>query len=335
MKEDIQREVIKASDTNGPSADEETNELVNTLRSKYSSLKMNIISEEKKARQLFTLLLSKSAKDAQHSRDLDTMKQIEDVAKDVDTVEQSKHSSIPVANDSVELHNEVQLINVDDGKKQCETTIVSDVIKDVVNDVVNAMIDTGEKTLEANDNTEQHVVDKISRDDKQEVVIVKAENLEVMVSIDEEQQAPILDKNYLLSFLDLAYRAVKEHQYNVKRTDLLKQREQRLVNMKREKETARLFNKNQIGGAEEEEDDDDNISLGSLANIDEYPDIADMPPIVTESSSALNQLTSEEFELIDSMAWINCLLDNKRYHSRSLQYIILHNIICYISVACI
>jgi hypothetical protein len=147
-----------------------------------------------------------------------------------------------------------------------------------------------------------------------------------MVSIDEEQQAPILDKNYLLSFLDLAYRAVKEHQYNAKRTDLLKLREQRLVNMKREKETARLFNKNQIGGADEEEDDD-NISLGSLANIDEHPDIADMTPILTESSSALNQLTSEEFELIDSMAWINCLLDNKRYHSRSLQYIILHNII--------
>jgi hypothetical protein len=326
LKEDIQREVIKASDTNGPSADEETNELVNTLRSKYSSLKMNIISEEKKARQLFALLLSKSAKDAQHSRDVDMMKQIEDAAKDVDTVEQSKHISIAVANDSVKLYNEVQLINVDDGNKQGETTIVSDVLKDVVNDVINAMVDTREKTLEANDSTEQHVVDKISRDDKQEVIIVKAENLEVMVSIDEEQQAPILDKNYLLSFLDLAYRAVKEHQYNVKRTDILKQREQRLVNMKREKETARLFNKNQIGGADEEEDDD-NISLGSLANIDEHPDIADMTHILTESSSALNQLTSEEFELIDSMAWINCLLDNKRYHSRSLQYIILHNII--------
>lgn len=326
LKEDIQREVIKASDTNGPSADEETNELVNTLRSKYSSLKMSIISEEKKARQLFTLLLSKSAKDAQRSRDVDMMKQIEDAAKDVDTVVQSKHISIAVANDSVKLHSEVQLINADDGSKQCETTMVNDVIKDVVKDVVNSMTDTGEKALEVNDSTEQHVVDKISRDDKQEVVIVKAENLEVMVSIDEEQQAPILDKNYLLSFLDLAYRAVKEHQHNVKRTDLLKQREQRLVNMKREKETARLFNKNQIGGADEEEDDD-NISLGSLANIDEHPDIADLLPILTESSSALNQLTSEEFELIDSMAWINCLLDNKRYHSRSLQNIILHNII--------
>jgi hypothetical protein len=159
--------VIKASDTNGPSADEETNELVNTLRSKYSSLKMNIISEEKKARQLFALLLSKSAKDAQHSRDVDMMKQIEDAAKDVDTVEQSKHISIAAANDSVESHNEVQLINVDDGNKQCETTIVSDVVKDVVNDVINAMVDTGEKTLEANDSTEQHVVDKISIDDKQ------------------------------------------------------------------------------------------------------------------------------------------------------------------------
>lgn len=320
MKEDIQREVIKASDTNGPSTDEETNELVNTLRSKYSSLKMNIISEEKKARQLFTLLLSKSTKDSQRSRDVDMMKQIEDAAKDVDTAKQSEPISIAVANNSVKLHDEMQLSNVDDGNKQGETTIVNDVIKDVVDDDVNTMIDTERKALEINDSTEQHVVDKIlllSSDNKQEVAIVKAKNLEVMVSIDEEQQAPILDKNYLLSFLDLAYRAVKEHHYNVKRSELLKQREQRLVNMKREKETARLFNKNQIGGADEEEDDD-NISLGSLANIDEHPDIADIPPILTESSSALNQLTSEEFELIDSMAWINCLLDNKRYHSRLL-----------------
>ena len=327
LKEDIQREVIKASDTNGPSADEETNELVNSLRSKYSSLKMNIISEEKKARQLFALLLAKSIKDAQRSQDVDIMKPREDVAKDVDTVEQSKHISIAAAvddNDSVKVQTEGQLIRVDDGNKQSETSMMSggiqDVVKDVVKDAVNTMIETGDKTIEINDSTGQHVVDKtlllLSSDDKQEVVIGgKVENQKVEVSIDEEQQAPILGKNYLLSFLALAYQAVKEHQHNVKRTELLKQREQRLVDMKRDKETARLFNKNQMSDANEEEEDDDNISLGSLANIDEHPDIADILPVFSDSSSsssALNQLTSEEFELIDSMAWIHCLLDNKR-----------------------
>lgn len=331
LKEDIQREVIKASDTNGPSADEETNELVNTLRSKYSSLKMNTISEEKKARQLFTLLYSKSTKDVQHSQHVGMMKKIEDLAKDIDTVEESKQISIAAAGgDSIKLHTEEQLIKVDDGNKQGEATMVNG-IEEVVKEVVpKAMIEIGEKTMGVNNSTGQHVVDSIQLllpriDDNQEVVIDKVENQQVGIFIDEEQRAPLLGKNYLLSYLDLAYRAVKVHQHNLKRVELMKQRDQRLMDMKREKETARLFNKNQMGGADEEEDDDDNISLGSLANIDEHPDIVDILPVLTESSSALGKLTSEEFELINSMAWIDCLLDNKRYHSYYITSITLNN----------